>query len=96
MIKGVNKSIIEVHDTGYECFDKVILFVNSSYRPKNANIQSEVKKLISEYASSAEGDNSKIKRNRERKRIRTAVFAVTSLASAFIGAGVFNLLQNIF
>ena len=31
MVKGVNKTIIEVNDTGSEMFDKIILYVSPKY-----------------------------------------------------------------
>ena len=31
MLKGVNRQVVEIHDTGNKCFEKAILFVNPEF-----------------------------------------------------------------
>lgn len=48
MIRGVNKYVIEISDTGNDCFERAILFV----RPKSADKDSEhLKKSGADYIS---------------------------------------------
>lgn len=37
MLKGVNKQIIEINDTGSDCFEKVLFFVKPEYLPISQN-----------------------------------------------------------
>ncbi len=37
MVKGVNKNIIEISDTGNECFERVILFVRPESMEKGGD-----------------------------------------------------------
>ncbi len=47
MVKGVNKSVIEITDTGNRYFSKVILFVSPEYVNKNSRrLTAEAGELI--------------------------------------------------
>lgn len=47
MIKGVNKNIIEVSDTGSRYFEKVILFVKPEYSDSNPELlKSQAKSFV--------------------------------------------------
>lgn len=35
MVKGVNRQVIEIHETGCECFEKALLFVRPEFSGKN-------------------------------------------------------------
>lgn len=48
MIKGVNKNVIEISDTGNECFERAILFV----RPDSINRDSDhIRRRAQDYLS---------------------------------------------
>lgn len=95
MIKGVNKQIIEIHDTGCKCFDKVLLFVNRDYSIGDAKVGTEAERLITKYAAGTDV-NGKLRQKKQRTRIRWAVYSAGALLSAVIGAAVFEILGNIF
>lgn len=51
MVKGVNKTIIEINDTGNKMFEKVILYVTPKYgNMSNKKLLSEAEQLIDKYS----------------------------------------------
>ena len=46
MLKGVNLQVVEIHDTGNECFRKALLFVNPEYAYDNKRIKRSFQRLI--------------------------------------------------
>lgn len=45
MVKGVNKTIIEINNTESEYFDKILLFVKANYGNDKAKIDREIAKI---------------------------------------------------
>lgn len=37
MIKGVNRQVLEIHDTGIDCFEKALFFVKPEYSTLSEN-----------------------------------------------------------
>ena len=76
MIKGVNKAIIEVNDTGNKYFEKAILFVKSDYKnTSQKTLEKHAKEFISNQCSNNNTNNSApiyeyfdLKQDRKRKR----------------------------
>lgn len=88
MVKGVNKTVIEINDTGSNIFEKVILFVT----PKYSNLSSkrlkiEAKRVVNGYSIS------KVPTMRQRYRRRRILFCA---ASALLLAGIAAMLILIF
>lgn len=69
MIKGVNKAIIEVNDTGNEYFEKAILFVRSAHTDDS---DKKLEKKAKEYLVSSEKmpfiEHFDLKEDRKRKK----------------------------
>ncbi|MDL2233787.1 hypothetical protein LJC63_09480 [Ruminococcaceae bacterium OttesenSCG-928-L11] len=78
MIKGVNKTIIEVSDTGSDCFERAILFVRPG-RSRNGN--EDITERARDYMASL-----KLRRGFYRSRIRG--FVLTALISALAGSAL--------
>lgn len=70
MVKGVNKSVIEISDTGNKFFNKVILFVSPEYAEKSdKQLAGEAGALIKQLQSSSrESLRKAIIRERKRRR----------------------------
>lgn len=69
MIKGVNKAIIEVNDTGNEYFEKAILFIRSSHTgDSQKNLEKEAKKYIEVSSNTPFIERIDIKEDRKRKK----------------------------
>ena len=50
MVKGTNRTVIEINDTGNNMFEKVLLFVTPEYGNLNAKqLKNEAQKLIKKY-----------------------------------------------
>ena len=49
LIRGINKRIIEVNDTGSDMFEKVLFFVNVNCDYSDKNLEKEAKRIIGEY-----------------------------------------------
>lgn len=81
MVKGVNKTIIEVNETGSEMFDRIIFYVAPKYGNLSSNqLHKELGRLNLDYKPS----HSLRKRVKLRKR-RVALLVVALL---LIGAGI--------
>ncbi len=49
MLRGVNKRIIEVNDTGSDIFDKALFFVKNNAEYDTVTLESEAKRIINSY-----------------------------------------------
>ena len=80
MVKGVNKTIIEINNTGSKYFDRVVLFINPAYRSvpvgKLENKAAEIIRLAEPTAKVA-------KRSRKTKKTRL-LLPLLLLAAAII------------
>lgn len=89
MVKGTNRTVIEINDTGSSMFEKVILFVTPEYgKLSGRHLKAEAQKLIDKYYPDM-ADSAKIRNiYRKRKLIKTlciiAGTAVLLAISAFL------------
>lgn len=90
MVKGVNKTIIEINETGNVMFDRVLLFVNPC---KASSDSAKLKKEALDYIKSLSPDlNIRLLRNRinRKKKIKriiigaVATLLLTSIISIFV------------
>ena len=50
IVKGTNRTVIEINDTGNKMFEKIILFVSAEYgNVSNRRLKSESEKILSQY-----------------------------------------------
>lgn len=80
MVKGVNKTIIEINNTGSKYFDRVILFVNPSH---SLVPRSRLEKRAQEIIRAAEPGKTKEKR-KNRKKLIFLLPAVAAAAAAVL------------
>lgn len=78
MIKGVNRQVLEIHDTGCECFEKALFFV----APKFSTLS---EKTLREKAGLAMRSPPSIPKTK-RQRFKRALFWAANLTAA-AGAG---------
>ena len=81
VIKGVNKQIIEVHDTGSSCFEKAILFIRPEFSGANDKfLKTEAHRVIREYDFSG-----RVKKKRRRPVfIRPAAYCFAAAVGALL------------
>ena len=80
MVKGVNKTVIEVNDTGSKFFEKIVFYVSPQYGNLNAK---DLKKAASELSL---GLDSYSKKSSLRKRmiIKRRIFIFSAALSLFL------------
>ena len=84
MVKGVNKTVIEVNDTGSKMFEKVVFFVS----PKYGNLKaSRLNQAVMEFSFNLENQGARSKSLRKRVRLRRWVkIALWSMGGLFSAA----------
>ena len=94
MVKGVNKSVIEITETGSKYFSKVILFVAPEYvEKKSKKLTSEAESIIKKIQMSSSVPSLREAITRERRRKMRILYL---LLSAFVGISSIALLLLFF
>ena len=86
MVKGVNKTVIEINDTGNKYFERIVFFVNPDYAFMSQN---KLENKAFEYVNStADYDNfrhiKKQKKLKSKKKLFCLVFAIVMLCAVTI------------
>ncbi len=68
MLRGVNKRIIEINDTGSDYFERALFFVKTSVNECPAVLQKEADRIINEYMRSDSEPRQGYLRYTENKR----------------------------
>ncbi len=81
MVKGVNKTVIEVNNTGSKMFDRVVFYVNPSYSNLSTkNLNSAIKN----FSFMLDGKQQKFTKTlRQRAIIKRRIFIALVLAGVF-------------
>ncbi len=88
MVKGVNKTIIEINDTGNMMFEKVILFVSPKYgNMSTRRLTDEAEDLIGKYELGR--DSYCTVRQRYKARRKRAVGVISGLLVAAAAVTLF-------
>lgn len=81
MLRGINKQIIEINDTGSNYFEKILFFVKSENFNENIKLEEEARRIMLSYF--VEDDNGKYKEgilrytdNKRKKKNRIILFAI--------------------
>lgn len=87
MLRGVNKRIIEVNDTGSDMFEKALFIVKASSNMSDERLQKEAHRIIDSYFGTEKSSEHKgYLRYTEEKKKRRAVFAVLGGIIALVSA----------
>lgn len=85
MLRGVNKRIIEVNDTGSEMFEKALFFVKCGSDISDERLEREAHRIIGSYfAADTQKEHKGYLRYTEEKRKRRLVFGLFCGAVAFL------------
>lgn len=80
MVKGVNKTVIEINDTGSQMFERVVLFVSPQYgNISTKRLNCEARSLIRKFDSDYSTTPSVRERFKQRRRLRTVLCVAASL-----------------
>ena len=85
MLKGINRQVLEIHDTGTQYFEKALLFV----KPEYVNLGEE--SLREKFLNAFSGSTVPVSRKSRARSLFTAVTLM--LASAGIGALITALIR---
>ena len=95
MLRGINRSIIEINDTGNRYFERVLIFVKPEYGNfPEGYLQKEAAKMVGNLNPKPVGlKNKKYVSIRRKARLRRNVFLALSLgALTFIGITIILLI----
>ncbi len=81
MLRGINKQIIEINDTGSNYFEKVLFFIKSENFNESIKLEEEARRIMLSYF--VEDDNGKYKEgvlrytdNKRKKKNKIILFAI--------------------
>lgn len=83
MIKGINRQVVEVKDTGNECFEKILFFIKPEYAGLSEGKIRERAGLVANGAATP--PPTKLKRNRLNEVLKITVGV---LAGVMLGIGL--------
>lgn len=84
MLRGVNRSIIEINETGNRYFEKVIIFVKPEFNSlPQSRLEKEADEILTGYGSDrpAQSVRSIRQRNLRKKAIRKRIIIFSSFAA---------------
>ncbi len=85
MVKGVNRQVLEIHETGCEYFEKALFFVRPEYsQESDAKLKSNALKSLHNSAS--------VPKTRRQRLKSKALFFIELLFSAGVGAVITALI----
>lgn len=90
MVKGVNKTVIEINDTGSNIFEKVVLFVT----PKYSNLSTKRLKIEAKRVVNGFSDAGKVPTVRQKyRRRRILCFIAAGITMAAVAVTAFLILS---
>ena len=94
MVKGVNKHIIEINDTGKKYFEKVLLFITPGKKDFPEEIlHAKAREYLFEITNNADKDiNLRERIRRKRAKKKAMVISGAIVAVAVLAVLIFNIL----
>lgn len=87
MIKGVNRQVLEIHDTGNKYFEKALFFVKPEYSTLSENrLRDAIQKTFGDYNS--------VPKSKSKKALSILFRIFTLIVSASFGAFLSFLFFN--
>lgn len=88
MIKGINRQVVEVKDTGNECFERILFFIKPEYAGMSEGKIRERAGLVAKGASLP--PPTKVKKSRLNEALK---ITLSILSGVMIGIGVALLIR---
>ena len=89
MVKGVNKTVIEVCDTGNKFFDKVVFYVSPKY---SFTSEKRLKRVAGNYITSV-SDGHSIKKPLRKRVSNKRIIKIAAAAALLLGALLFVIFK---
>ncbi len=78
MIKGINRQVVEVRDTGNECFERILFFVKPEYAGMSEGKIRERAGIAAKGAT--QPPPTRVKRNRTAEVLKITLSLITGIA----------------
>lgn len=92
MVKGVNKTVIEVNNTGSKFFEKIVFYVTPQYGNLNAKqLLRETDNFTFNFAERADRGYKTLRKRMQRKRMLLLAGALAFVAVALVAMLIFIL-----
>lgn len=92
MVKGVNKTVIEINDTGNELFEKIILYVSPRYSGMSAlKIRNAAAKELGKINGDIKTDKKSLRQMMNIRRKRRRLITVAALLGIAVTAVIFMM-----
>lgn len=88
MIRGINKRIIEVNDTGSELFEKALLFVKNDSCTDEEHLKKEAERVVAAYMTD-EGNTYRpgyLRYTEKKRRSKKTKIIISCCVTVFIAA----------
>lgn len=90
MVKGTNRTVIEINDTGNKMFEKIILFVSAEYgNVSNRRLKCETEKILMQYSENQIIPTRSIRAFYKRKRRIAFCVGAVALAALITALVIF-------
>ncbi|NMP36807.1 MAG: hypothetical protein GX051_01585 [Clostridiales bacterium] len=89
MIKGVNKQVVDVNDTGSEYFERAIFFVKPEYSGVSEGKLREKAQLIIDGAGAPVKSKARKQRTKVSPYIKTGILVAAGIAVTVLFIGMF-------
>ncbi len=87
MVRGINRTVIEINDTGSDFFEKVILFVTPEYgNMSTRHLKAEADRIINEYYPEIKDRENIRAVYRKRKMIKMCSIIAGAIIAVFVTA----------
>ncbi len=94
MVKGVNKNIIEINNTGSEIFERIIFFISPEYGNLTADSLQKATEEINSVISCDTGFEESLRNRVNRKQRRIKRFLVSAVVSLILMITAFFLIKK--
>ncbi len=94
MLRGVNKRIIEINDTGSDMFEKALFIVKDCGSLSPDRLQEEARRMMSSYFTENDSPHQGYLRYSENKKTKRnkRIIAIALAAAACIGVAILGLM----
>ncbi len=93
MVKGVKRDIIEVNNTGSECFERIVFYVSPDFKLSGKNVAELAAKELSEIVSGSKDYKTTLRYRVKAKRVKRMIYCVL-FAALIIGLTVILKLKG--
>ncbi len=88
MLRGVNKRIIEINDTGSDMFEKALFFIKANEVPDDAKLETEARRIMLSYMTDSRDSKRISLRYKDMRAKRLKITLAVVAAMCLIGVAI--------